>query len=645
MADLIKKIKIKKQDGTFTDYIPIGAEAQNVSTSDGDSVQLKLNKKPYYYNNVSDMKADTKLKAGDMAVTLGYYGVNDGGEATYKITNVESETDYQEELENGLYATLIIINELNSRQLGISENLEDNSTRLQKLFDYSQNYNSVKLMGGEYNVKNSLNIYPTSKIKIDGSVILHDYSTSNFIQMIAPTIEEINNKNGYHNNIFYGETLTIINEDETNDNKICLVIGSSEYTTNGIISNLNIRKYPISIDLTSKNLYWLKLENITCFNGIKGINFNNQTKTNSDELIILDRCCFTRLDCGIYIDNSVILSIQNTAFDFIESAIYSNNISAEINCYNCHFEGIGNKNGKISTGYNGFYGIMKGYDSTYNYNRNNISLLDCKIVGNTLTGFNKKLFKGTSLYVLLKNCIFQYGNSYQNLLKGDNSFENIFLTDSDIREIKIKNCRPLYNDIYPKMYNKLDTLTDPFFESDSTTAEHTITSAELLTKLQDLNYYELWGTAYLTANTKYQIVTLEDNKKAIKITPPHNGAACALALLTKKYFNVDLIDKIDIFAFIKSPLPNAMIKYNLVFYDDEFNEISTLGLANNAANINTTDWFTSSYAITRNSDNNSHIRLNYPANAMYFRIKYFIRATNNANSTNPAYATGFYAFK
>ena len=54
MADLVKKIKIKKQDGTFTDYIPIGAEAQNVSTSDGDSVQWKLNRKPYYYNRITN---------------------------------------------------------------------------------------------------------------------------------------------------------------------------------------------------------------------------------------------------------------------------------------------------------------------------------------------------------------------------------------------------------------------------------------------------------------------------------------------------------------------------------------------------------------------------------------------------------------
>ena len=44
MADLIKKIKIKKQDDTYTSYIPIGADAENVDCSDGESVELKLNK-------------------------------------------------------------------------------------------------------------------------------------------------------------------------------------------------------------------------------------------------------------------------------------------------------------------------------------------------------------------------------------------------------------------------------------------------------------------------------------------------------------------------------------------------------------------------------------------------------------------------
>ena len=85
MSDRIKKIKVKKQDGTFSDYIPIGADAENIDTTDGESVQLKLNKKPYYYNNIADMKADLKLKMGDMVITLGYYEANDGNSCFYKV--------------------------------------------------------------------------------------------------------------------------------------------------------------------------------------------------------------------------------------------------------------------------------------------------------------------------------------------------------------------------------------------------------------------------------------------------------------------------------------------------------------------------------------------------------------------------------
>lgn len=42
MADLVKKIKIKKQDGTFTDYIPIGAEALNINMNNNRSVQENI---------------------------------------------------------------------------------------------------------------------------------------------------------------------------------------------------------------------------------------------------------------------------------------------------------------------------------------------------------------------------------------------------------------------------------------------------------------------------------------------------------------------------------------------------------------------------------------------------------------------------
>ena len=126
MSDRIKKIKVKKADGSMTDYIPIGADAENIDTTDGESVQLKLNKKPYYYNNVAAMKADDKLKVGDMAITLGYYTANDGGGAEYQIKT--SSESYYEELENELIAELIIKEKINVKQLGAYGDNEHDDT-------------------------------------------------------------------------------------------------------------------------------------------------------------------------------------------------------------------------------------------------------------------------------------------------------------------------------------------------------------------------------------------------------------------------------------------------------------------------------------------------------------------------------------
>lgn len=103
MSRIVKKMKIMQPGGTLSDYVPIGAEAENINV-DGESVETKLDKKPYYYDTVADMKADMKLKAGDMVVTLGYYSANDGGGAEYKIisgTHTDDGGSYHE-LDNSL---------------------------------------------------------------------------------------------------------------------------------------------------------------------------------------------------------------------------------------------------------------------------------------------------------------------------------------------------------------------------------------------------------------------------------------------------------------------------------------------------------------------------------------------------------------
>lgn len=145
--DRIKKLKIKKQDGTFSDYIPIGADAENIDTTDGESVQLKLNKKPYYYENVAAMKADSKLKAGDMAITLGYYEANDGGNGEYRIVsgNYTDDGGSYHQLNNNLFAELVVKENINLKQFGaIADGVTNNDTYIQKLLSYFRNNENTK---------------------------------------------------------------------------------------------------------------------------------------------------------------------------------------------------------------------------------------------------------------------------------------------------------------------------------------------------------------------------------------------------------------------------------------------------------------------------------------------------------------------
>lgn len=96
--------------------------------------------KKFTYNSVAEMKLDNALENGVYAFTGGYYEPNDGGAATYKITSEESETEYQEELENGLYATLVTGEYVNAKQYGLKNDGSDNTTMAIELFKNNKIY-------------------------------------------------------------------------------------------------------------------------------------------------------------------------------------------------------------------------------------------------------------------------------------------------------------------------------------------------------------------------------------------------------------------------------------------------------------------------------------------------------------------------
>lgn len=98
MADLIKKIKIKKQDGTFTDYIPIGAEAQNITTLSGESVENKIhyydNNKVKNYISIEDMQQDMFLQNEDVClIDNNIYNIVDLNHMTEVTMTLDNNTN------------------------------------------------------------------------------------------------------------------------------------------------------------------------------------------------------------------------------------------------------------------------------------------------------------------------------------------------------------------------------------------------------------------------------------------------------------------------------------------------------------------------------------------------------------------------
>ena len=155
--------------------------------------KIKDKKAVRYYDTISNMKSDTTLKAGMYVKTKGYYSVNDGGNAEYYITSIESETEYQEELNNGLYATLIINeNTANILQFGIkSDNTSDISTIVNNLLN--KNY-KVYIPKGNYLCTDSLTINDYNILYGDGLETRINFTGNSFLDFTNGVIKaEISN--------------------------------------------------------------------------------------------------------------------------------------------------------------------------------------------------------------------------------------------------------------------------------------------------------------------------------------------------------------------------------------------------------------------------------------------------------------------
>lgn len=146
------------------------------NTLDNKAGKKDVVQKPYYFDSVEEMKS-YDFRAGDMAITTGYYAYNDGGAGKYSIVEGSLVVDNGSviDLDNGLQAVLIVENDtVNVKQFGAKgDGTTDDTAAIQNALKYNENKPTiVRLINGEtYIVDGNIYIYSNTTFDLDNAVI------------------------------------------------------------------------------------------------------------------------------------------------------------------------------------------------------------------------------------------------------------------------------------------------------------------------------------------------------------------------------------------------------------------------------------------------------------------------------------------
>ena len=259
------------------------------------------------YNTTEEMITDANNLVNGLNVqTLGYHTLNDDGGAFFQITDTISANDYQINLNNGLYATMIINSStINVKQFGAygDKNHDDTQAFKNAITYINDKYMNLYINKGEYTINETLYI---------------DWENSNFWQEfngsysikgagIYETLLYFNSSNGLHinrnGNILSIEIsdFSIVNESYNareemgittlpNDNKgIGLLLKHIGYT--GHVSRIGVRGFYIGI--ATRNCYGGPiLDNLFTINTVFGYSSKNDTtvEQNSCSYMGLESC-------------------------------------------------------------------------------------------------------------------------------------------------------------------------------------------------------------------------------------------------------------------------------------------------------------------------------------------------------------------
>ena len=355
----LENLDVQKEINNKLDEMAESGELQEIIES-----FLQLNSL-MCFDTITNLKQATNLINGSFAKTLGYYSINDGGEATYFITSTLNENETENDLDiiklnNGLYAHLVYNTILNVKQFGMyCNNINDDGDLLQNIINFSKEGDIIS--------------FPNSLIKIGKE-----------IEITKPIILKGTSNTSKGTTFYFNNTS-----------------GLSLKANYIIIENINI------IDSNRPDYSTLNITNNNFGNVGVRFEYNDNYSNGGCKLI---NCFINNFNVGIAIYNTITTSNQwSGAYRVFENCIISYNDVGILLKDGATFNKV--QGGNISG--NEHNGIYSNAENSYNILELNGTALENNGIN---TNFTNEIFNDFGIYNI-GNSELNFVNCYLELMK------------------------------------------------------------------------------------------------------------------------------------------------------------------------------------------------------------------------------------
>lgn len=351
-----------------------------------NKLSLNFNTTVKSYTNVSDLKSDTAISAGVVAVTEGFYDRGDGGNGIYAFVDSENEANDIDvfQCQNNLKAVYIGTS-TDIRKFGCSETNSNNSDIINAVI---VKYNSIEIPDKSFLITKPITVDKFQVVKSNNGY-LYGGSTPN------GTCFKIVNTKAQHDN----QIRTIMSGNLTLsrfETGLELSSQDAKYDVTGIIENITFSDVTVNIHIYPVNTYKLTFNDIN-LNGNVGIHYGGATKANSGELITFNNIFTGNLGCIFKADAFGEFTFINSSFD--SSCLAFDCDYAYISCVNCHFE---NLNARKDYSY---YGLIHAKNM-----RTHLTMSNCALVAGTDRVDGSTVWSDTPCKVVIENSVI-YSNT------------------------------------------------------------------------------------------------------------------------------------------------------------------------------------------------------------------------------------------